>query len=137
MSPRDNVGNHFCRKIMKITLQAKDIHRCSHYNLVHILPVPQAMKVPDVQAAVDKEWKKLEKTPAWQLDSFKSKKRDYSVSTQRQKESPLCYIDGHLSSLKWRVGTNISEVLRSSRTPKDSQSVSFVRRHKPHEPGVR
>ena len=59
---------------MKITLQAKGIHRCSHYNLVHIYPVPQAMKVPDVQAAVDKEWKKPEKTPAWQLDSFKSKK---------------------------------------------------------------
>ena len=32
------------------------------------------MKVPDVKAAVDKEWKMLETTPAWQLDTVKSKK---------------------------------------------------------------
>ena len=39
-----------------------------HYNLVHkFCPLPQAMKTPDAQAAVDKEWKKLEAIPAWQL----------------------------------------------------------------------
>ena len=33
-----------------------------HYNLVHkINPLPQAMKIPAAKAAVDKEWKKLEK----------------------------------------------------------------------------
>ena len=37
----------------------------THYNLAHnFIPVPQAMKIPDAQAAVDKEWKKLEKIPA-------------------------------------------------------------------------
>ena len=41
----------------------------THYNLVHkFLPMPQAMIIPDAKAAVDKEWKKFETIPAWQLD---------------------------------------------------------------------
>ena len=32
------------------------------------------MKIPDAKAAVDKEWKKLETMPAWQLERVKSKK---------------------------------------------------------------
>ena len=47
----------------------------THLNLVHkFIPVPQAMKILDTKAAVDKEWKKLETIPAWQLDNVKSKK---------------------------------------------------------------
>ena len=31
-----------------------------HYNLVHeFIPLPQAMKIPDAKAALDKEWKSL------------------------------------------------------------------------------
>ena len=41
----------------------------------------------------------------------------YSRSTERQKENPLCYIDGHLSSQKCGVRTNISDVQRHSRAP--------------------
>ena len=32
------------------------------------------MKIPDAKAAVDKQWKKLETIPAWQLKKVKSKK---------------------------------------------------------------
>ena len=33
----------------------KGIHSLSHYNLVHkFIPVPQAMKIPDAKAAVEK-----------------------------------------------------------------------------------
>ena len=47
----------------------------SHYNLVHkFIPIPQAMKIPDAKEAVDKEWKKLETIPAWNLEEVKSKK---------------------------------------------------------------
>ena len=36
-----------------------------HYNLSHkFIPMPQAMKIPDAKAAVDKEWKKLATIPA-------------------------------------------------------------------------
>ena len=32
-----------------------------HYNLVHkFIPMPQALRIPDAKAAVDKEWNKLE-----------------------------------------------------------------------------
>ena len=36
--------------------------------------MPQAIKIPDAKAAVDKEREKLEKMPAWQMDKVKSKK---------------------------------------------------------------
>ena len=46
-----------------------------HNNLLHkFIPMPQAMKILDAKAAVDKELKKLETIPAWQLDNVKSKK---------------------------------------------------------------
>ena len=46
-----------------------------HYNLVHkFIPMPQAMKVPAAKAAVDQEWEKLEKIPAWDPTKVSSKK---------------------------------------------------------------
>ena len=46
-----------------------------HNNLVHkFIPMPQAMKIPAEKAAVDKEWEKLEKIPAWDLTNVRSKK---------------------------------------------------------------
>ena len=47
----------------------------THRNLVHkFIPVTHAMKIPDAKAAVDKEWKKLETIPAWDLGKVNSKK---------------------------------------------------------------
>ena len=44
-----------------------------HYNLVHkFSPMPQAMKIPAAKAAVDEEWEKLEKIPAWDLTKVSS-----------------------------------------------------------------
>ena len=46
-----------------------------HYNLVHkFIPMPQAMKFPAAKAAVDKEWEKLGKIPAWDLTKVRSKR---------------------------------------------------------------
>ena len=36
--------------------------------------MPRAMNIPDAKAAVDKEWKKLETIPAWQLDKSEEQK---------------------------------------------------------------
>ena len=45
-----------------------------HYNLVHkFIPMPQAMKTPAAKAAVDKEWEKLEKIPAWDVTKVRNK----------------------------------------------------------------
>ena len=46
-----------------------------HYKLVHkFILIPLAMKIPAAKAAVDKEWEKLEKIPAWDLTKVRSKK---------------------------------------------------------------
>ena len=55
-------------------IAGKGDNSLQHYNLVHkFIPVPQAMKMPAAKAAVDKEWEKLEKIPAWNLTKVRSK----------------------------------------------------------------
>ena len=49
------------------------------------IPMPQAMKIPDAKAAVEKWWKKLETIPAWQLEKVKSKK-EVILEAQRDKK---------------------------------------------------
>ena len=45
-----------------------------HYNVAHkFIPMPQAMKIPAAKAAVDREWEKLEKIPAWDVTKVKNK----------------------------------------------------------------
>ena len=47
----------------------------NHYSLVHkFIPMPQAMKIPDAKAAVEKEWKNWSKFPTWQLTQVRNKK---------------------------------------------------------------
>ena len=48
-------------------IAGKGNNSLQHYTLVHkFIPMPQAMKIPAAKAAVDKEWKKLEKIRAWE-----------------------------------------------------------------------
>ena len=57
-------------------MASKRITSMSHHNVVRkFIPMPQAMKVPEAKAAVDKEWKKLETIPAWQFWKHKETKR--------------------------------------------------------------
>ena len=45
-----------------------------HYNLVHkVIPLLQAMKLPEAKAAVEKEWEKAEKIPAWNITEVRNK----------------------------------------------------------------
>ena len=44
----------------------------------------QALKIPEAEAAVDKEWEKGEKLPAWQLTKVKSKKEVILEAQQEQ-----------------------------------------------------
>ena len=62
-------------RIIKTTiLQEKETIHCSIIIWYTIFPMPQAMKIPAAKAAVDKEWEKLEKIPAWNLTKVRSKK---------------------------------------------------------------
>ena len=61
----------------------KGFSSLSHYNLAHkFVPMPQAIKFPDAKAALDKEWKKLEKMPAWQLEKVKKEFWKHKESRQ-------------------------------------------------------
>ena len=52
----------------------KEDNSLQHYNLVHkFIPTPQAMKISAAKAAVDNDWGKLEKIPAWDLTKVRSK----------------------------------------------------------------
>ena len=76
-------ANESTRKRMKGTqpkdhedhIAGKGFKSLSHYNLVHkFIPVSQGLKIPEAKAAVDKDWEKLGKMPAWQLTKVRSKK---------------------------------------------------------------
>ena len=55
-------------------IAGKGENSLQHCNLVHkFIPMPQALKIPTIKAAVDTEWEKLEKISAWNL-TIKSKK---------------------------------------------------------------
>ena len=63
------------KRIHEEQIAGKWQNSVSHYNSVHkFIPMPQAMKIPDAKAAVDKDWKKLETIPAWDVSKVKSKK---------------------------------------------------------------
>ena len=54
-------------------IAGKGDNSLQHYNLVHkFIPRHQAMKIPAAKAAVDKEWEKLEKIPAWNLTKVRN-----------------------------------------------------------------
>ena len=56
-------------------IAGKGNNSLQHKNLVHkFIPIAQAMKIPAAQAAVGKEWEKLEKISAWNLTKVRSKK---------------------------------------------------------------
>ena len=56
-----------------ISQEEVTIH-CNNYSVVHkVIPLPQAMKIPAAKAAVDKEWEKLEKIPAWNITRVRNK----------------------------------------------------------------
>ena len=86
----------------------------THYNMVHkFIPVPQAMKIPDAKGGMEE----ARDNPSVANGECQEQKGGYSRSTKRQKESPLCYTDGHVSSQECGVGTEITNIQRQSRAP--------------------
>ena len=60
-------------------IAGRGINSLNHYNLVHkFIPMPQAIKIPDAKAAVDKKWEKLGKIPTWQLTKVINKKEVFA-----------------------------------------------------------
>ena len=66
--------------------------------------MPQALKIPDVKATVEKEWEKLEKIPAWQLTKVRNKKEVIEEAT--------------VSFQEFAAAASTSKVQRQARTPR-------------------
>ena len=73
----------------------KGLNLLSHYNLMH-KPISKlvAIKFPNAKAAVDREWEKLEKLPAWKVTKFKSKNE---VSEKAQNDGMTV----HFCNISW------------------------------------
>ena len=63
------------------------------------------MKIPDAKAAVEKNWKELEKVPAWQLTKVRNKKKGDRRSKELGQKSSFRVTDGSMSSQEFGVGT--------------------------------
>ena len=99
VNPQECVLKNLQQNSMRTIFQEKGtIDSLQHYNLVHkFIPVPQAMKIPAAEAAVDKEWEKLEKIPAWNIAKVRSKKEVIDEARTSGAKSSFCLPDGHLS----------------------------------------
>ena len=74
VNPQDCVWKNLCRIVMRTILQERRTIHCSiTIWCTKIILMPQAMKIPAAKAAVDKEWEKLEKIPAWDLTKVRNK----------------------------------------------------------------
>ena len=80
-----------------------------HYNLVHkFIPMPQAMKIPAAKAAVDKEWEKLEKIPAW--DMIKVRNKSEVIDEAKTKGVKVHFASLHLSFEECRIGDKAPKI---------------------------
>ena len=84
----------------------KEFNSLSHYIPVHkFITMPQAMKITDAKAAVDKDDKDSKHCQHRKWSKVKSKRRGHPRGTERAENSPFCFADGHLSSQECEVGT--------------------------------
>ena len=115
MNLRDCVWENQYRIIIKTILQGRvTINSLQHNNLVHkFIRLPQAIKIPAAKAAVDKEWRKLEKIPAWNLTKVRSKSEVIDEARTTGTKVHFCIINGHMSfekTLNWRQNTKSTKV---------------------------
>ena len=112
MSPRDNAGNHLHSKIMRITFLVHGCFRirnfhCSRHGNKFVDQVLITCRI--VSFACNERNSKRFQLGSW---TNKEQKGVFCGSAERQKESPLCYIDGQLSSQERGVGTQLSKILK-------------------------
>ena len=56
-------------------ITTKGMHSMTHSSLVYkFIPMPQALRIPDAKAAVEKKKEKMKKISAWQLTNVRNKK---------------------------------------------------------------
>ena len=119
MNPQGNERNLHNPKFTKTALQEEDLLRLTHYNLVHkFLPMPQATKISDAKAAVDKAWKKFETIPAWDLEKAKSKEEVFLEAQRDKQKVHIPTIVDRCQLKNAELDPKITEVQRQSRAPR-------------------
>ena len=74
VNPQECVWKNLYQNYHKDHIARKGDSSLQHYIVAHkFIPMLQAVKIPAAKAAVDKEWEKLEKIPAWDLTEVRSK----------------------------------------------------------------
>ena len=87
-------------------IAGKGMNSLSPYKLLHpFIPTPQAIKIPDAKATVEKAWEKREKLLKWQLTKV--------IAETRNEGS--CVVNGSLYS---ELEPQFQKLQRSSRTPR-------------------
>ena len=119
MNPQECVWKNLYRTIMRTLLQEKGDNSPQHYNLEHkFIPMHQEMKIPAAKAAVDKEWEKLDKIPAWDLTKVRYKSevieeaRTKGIKVHFASLMDIC----HLKNAE--LVTKAPKIQRSSCTPR-------------------
>ena len=96
VNPQDCEWENHCRLIMRTILQEKDTIQYSiTIWFTNLFLLPQAKKIPAAKAAVDEEWEKLEKVPAWNLAKVRSKKEVMDEARTKGAKSSFCLTGGH------------------------------------------
>ena len=92
----------------------KGFNSLSHYNLVHkFISMPQALKIPDAKSCGGSRIGDARKVASLESDPSKEQKRGHPGSSKRPNNSPFCYADGHLSSQKYGVRTEVSKITKA------------------------
>ena len=107
LNPRDSEQN-LCSLGTMDHIAGKGFTSMTHYNLVHMfIPMPQAMKIFGCQKLPWTRNGRTRDNSGMGIGKSQEQEGGYSGSTKRQKESPLCYTDGHTSPQERGVRTQI------------------------------
>ena len=102
VNPQECVWKNLYQNIMMTILQEKGPIHCNntiwYTNFFQCL---KAMKIPAAQAAMVKEWEKLEKIQAWNIIKVRNK----LDVIDEAKTNSCCFTDGHLSFEECRMET--------------------------------
>ena len=100
-------------------IAGKEDNSLEHYNLVHkLFPMPQAMKIPRARAAVDQEWGKLEKIPAWNITKVRSESEVIDEARTKGAKAHVASLMDICHLKNAELETRYQKMQRSSCTPR-------------------
>ena len=114
VNPQECVWENHCRIIKKTIWQEEGTIHCN----ITFIPMPQAMKIPAAKAAVDKEWEKLEKIPAWDLTKVRSKSEVIEEARTKGRKVHFASLMDICHLKNAELETKAPKIQRSSCSPK-------------------